>query len=89
MTPQPLPLSAETRTERMASFLRGHRGQWVDALTLSSVGGVGAWRTEISRCRHDLHMDIRNRVTRDTHGRVLCSEYRLVGEEGREERSVA
>lgn len=63
-----------TFRDQVAAFLKARPGQWVDGLTLASVGGVYASRTRISECRRQLGMTIRNRVRRKPNG-VKVSEY--------------
>jgi hypothetical protein len=69
--------------ERVASYFMSQPHQWIDGLSLESVGGRYAWRTRISDCRHDLHMTIENRQ-RWSNGRKV-SEYRYIPDESTEE----
>lgn len=46
------------RTQKTAALFRRHRRQWISALTLVKVGGLLAWRTEVSRCRTLLGMQV-------------------------------
>ena len=62
-----------TRTEQTAKLFRRHRRQWVSAITLTKVGGLLAWRTEVSRCRTQLGMNI------EWSGDTRNSRYRYVG----------
>jgi hypothetical protein len=77
-------------TDRVAALFAAHYRHWLDIPTLALVGGLGGWRTRVSECRHIYGMLIENRVTRDSFGNVLSSEYRAVhlgrfgaGEQGR------
>ena len=62
-----------TLTEEVASYFRSHPGQWIDGLTLASVGGAYAWRSRLSDVRR-LGMPIENRQRKV--GRRTVSEYR-------------
>lgn len=61
------------KTEQTAAFFRRHRGRWISALLLMPVGGALAWRTEVSRCRRQLGMNI------EWNKNVRESRYRYVG----------
>lgn len=45
-----------SKLEQTARVFRRRRKQWISALDLVKVGGLLAWRTEISRCRTVLGM---------------------------------
>jgi hypothetical protein len=64
--------------ERTAKYLRAHRRRWVSAIDLARVGGLLAWRTEVSRCRSIFGMTIENRLERHPGGKVR-SYYRYSG----------
>jgi hypothetical protein len=65
----------DTYVEAVADFFRRRPGQWIDGLTLASVGGAYAWRSRVSDCRQKFHMSIENRTRRV--GRRVVSEYRF------------
>lgn len=77
MIQQPLNLDAENVTARTARYLVQTAGRWLTSDDLMPVAGKNAWRTELSRCRSVYGMRTQNRVTRDSTGKVLTSEYRL------------
>lgn len=62
---------------KTAKLLRRHRRRWISALALTRTGGLLAWRTEVSRCRTELGMQIENRVERTKAG--VRSFYRYTG----------
>ena len=63
-----------TYTDAVAQVFRDRPGEWIDGLTLASVGGAYAWRTRLSECRTQHGMVIENRQRRV--GRRVVSEYR-------------
>lgn len=78
MTQTDLPLSSDSATDRVARLFAHHLGLWLSIPQIMLSGGLGAWRTEISRCRKQYGMDFANRITRGPSGKVLSSEYRCV-----------
>ena len=66
----------QTYIDRIASYLKRHRYQWVRAERLMQIGGVMAWRTRVSECRTFYRLPIENRVTKRK-GKPTISEYRL------------
>ena len=60
-------------TARTATFFRRHRRTWISALQLLQVGGALAWRTELSRCRTQLGMNI------EWNKDIRRSKYRYAG----------
>ena len=50
-----------TYRDRVADYLKGNAGQWIDGLVLQEIGGRYAWRSRVSDCRTDLGMVILNR----------------------------
>ena len=80
MTQQPLCFDAPTRdtlTDRMAALFRSRAGEWLDILPLAQTGGMGGWRTEVSRCRQRFGMIIEQRMEHWPDGRNR-SQYRYV-----------
>lgn len=80
MTQQPLCFDAPakvTLTDRVAALFRAHPGQWIDALELSKVAGVGGWRTRKNECEHRYGMVIENRIAHWPDGRNR-SQYRYL-----------
>lgn len=68
-----------TKTEAVASLFRANAGIPVSALELIKVGGLLAWRTEVSRCRKQLKMVIDYVPQHDpVYGRVSFYRYRAV-----------
>lgn len=65
-----------TFRDRVADYLRGNAGQWVDGLVLQHIGGAYAWRSRLSDCRTQLGMCIENRQRKV--GDRTVSEYRFV-----------
>lgn len=65
-------------TERTAQCFKRNRRKWVSAIDLARVGGLLAWRTEVSRCRFIFGMTIDNRLERTPGGKVR-SYYRYSG----------
>jgi hypothetical protein len=83
-SPSSLPGGAETLTHKMAAFLRQHEGEWLDILPLARVGGMGGWRTEISRCRTRFGMVIEQRMEHWDDGRNRSQyRYRRASEQGK------
>ena len=78
MTQLALPDKPESATDRVARLFVAHRGCWLTMPEIVAEGGLGSWRTEISRCRQQYQMQFSNRITRSPSGKVLSSEYRLV-----------
>ena len=66
-----------SKTARVAAYLRARYRQKVSAIDLLRIGGALAWRTEVSRCRTLLGMDIRNEQEWTKRG--SRSFYRYVG----------
>lgn len=65
-----------TLRDAVADFLKARPGQWVDGMTLASIGGAYAWRSRISDARRELGLTIENRQRRV--GRRVISEYRYL-----------
>lgn len=64
----------QTYRDRVADYLKGNAGQWVDGLVLQQIGGAYAWRTRLSECRTQLGMVVENRQRKV--GERTVSEYR-------------
>lgn len=62
--------------DAVAAYLTAHQGEWVDGLTLETIGGRYAWRSRVSDCRTQLGLTIQNRQRKV--GERTVSEYRLV-----------
>ncbi len=67
---------AVTFRDAVADHLKARPSQWVDGLTLASLGGAYAWRSRVSDCRTQLGMLIENRQRKV--GELTISEYRFV-----------
>ncbi len=67
---------AVTFRDAVADHLKARPGQWVDGLTLATLGGAYAWRSRVSDCRTQLGLVIENRQRKM--GERTISEYRLV-----------
>lgn len=63
--------------DRIATLFRKRRRVWVSAVELLKIGGLLAWRTEVSRCRTELLMRIENRQEHTRRG--IRSYYRYRG----------
>lgn len=62
-----------TYRDRVADYLKGNAGVWVDGLVLQEIGGRYAWRSRISDARLELGMNIVNRQRKV--GERTVSEY--------------
>jgi hypothetical protein len=62
-----------SRRDAVAQLFKRHRGRDISALALAKVGGFLAWRTEVSRVRTELGLDVR------WNGDRRHSAYRYVG----------
>lgn len=72
-------MNTKTFVDAVASYFTAHPGEWIDGLTLETVGGRYAWRSRVSDCRTELGMHIENRlrrVERSDGSKVVKSEYR-------------
>ena len=57
-----------SKTAIVARYLKSRYRQRVSALELLRIGGALAWRTEVSRCRTQFGMVIRNEQIRTKRG---------------------
>ena len=65
-------------TEQYATYFAARPGIWIDGRVLATVAACYGWRTEVSRCRRQLQMNIINRrryLTRPDGTRFTISEY--------------
>lgn len=62
--------------DRIATYLKRRRYQWIRAERLMQIGGSMAWRTRISEARRFYRLPIENRVIKRK-GKPTVSEYRL------------
>lgn len=72
----------QTYRDRVADYLKGNAGQWVDGLVLQEIGGRYAWRSRVSDCRTQLGMVVENRLRKV--GDRTVSEYRFVPAAGQQ-----
>jgi hypothetical protein len=71
-------LAGESFCAALARVFIARRGEWIDGLELSQVGGVYAWRSRIAELRKaPWYLDITNRQRRRVEGGRVISEYRL------------
>lgn len=63
--------------DAVAAYFTAHPHVWIYMTQLEEVGGRGGWRTRISDCRLELHMDIQNKQTRDVRvdGSILVRSF--------------
>lgn len=68
-----------SNTDKVATLFARHYRHWLDIPTIiRGGGGLGGWRTEVSRCRQQFGMRFETRITRSPSGAVVTSEYRCV-----------
>jgi hypothetical protein len=48
------------KTDRVAAYFQERPNRWISALPLMRIGGLLAWRTEVSRARKKYRMRIVN-----------------------------
>lgn len=72
-------MDRDSATQKVGRLFAGNMGRWFSIPEIIAAGGgLGGWRTEVSRLHTDYGMSFECRVTRDARGKVVTSERRCV-----------